>query len=70
MPDSTSMGSAAVLRERRCKGIRKARSEMAGIAPEDIVNKRAIQRHRVDFISRRNNGGLNVLGEAIYIPGE
>ena len=58
------MWGSTALNERYCKGIREILFEMAGIAPADIINTRVIQRHRVDSISRKNDSGLDVLGEA------
>lgn len=51
--DWTDVGSPA-LPERRCKGTRRARLEMAGIAPASIVSDRTIQRREVGFILGRN----------------
>lgn len=57
--DWTNVGSPA-MPERRCKGTRRARFEMAGIAPASIVSERAIQRREADFMLGRN--GESVMG--------
>lgn len=68
--DWTNIESIA-LRERRCKGIRRARFEMVGIAATRIGSDKTIQRHREDCILENNEDGLNVLpirrGLQIYL---
>ena len=58
--DWTGVGSP-VLRERRCKGTRRARFEMVGIASARIACDRTIQRHRAEVILKRNEEGLSAL---------
>lgn len=61
--DWTDVGSTESS-ERRCKGIRRTRFEMAGIAPASIASERTVQRRVEGFILRENDDGLNVLGGA------
>ena len=55
--DRTDMGSSG-LRERRCKGTRRARFEMAGIAPASITSDRTVQRQGADFILGKNDESM------------
>ena len=55
--DRTDRGSPALL-ERRCKGTRSARFEMAGIAPASIESDRTAQRHGADFILGKNDESM------------
>ena len=65
MIDWVDVGPLA-LRERRAKGIRSDRSEMAGLAPASIVSERAIQRYKTDFILRKIDDESRVTQRGLY----